>query len=576
MVILSFKFPKLDSIFSRKSDEPKVPPKQTNIVRRTDKLSEIIKLLQSPKQSCIVIEGKAGAGKSFFLKDLVEEIRKEQFVIFRKIARTENEKIVLVLGDIVFKLEDDIKSFAHWSADKEKVVEVSEMLAKWIKNVLKIPEDVPVEKIPSIIAGMEKEKYERGFIYEFKDALNDLIKYIPKEKRMILILDQAERIDPKEFNLLYDIMEEMPERTMLILASRKPGAELLSPDIQAKITTKFLSLGNFTEKETGEMLKLSGIPFDEKMLTKFYRKFQGFPLLQGMAIDEMISTGNYNIDRLPEKMEQHFKLRFDEINRSSSEELRLLFTLSIFRECLNIDALNAITNIEKSEISRIIRKENISKNIILNQGRRDYCYEPFHSLFSEFVCHELEKTSRVEFEKIHSLAAEYYTTKLLNSSEISPEQIFLAMVEAPYHASRAKSPKLLELIEYTSKFKTMWGYLDEAKEEFEVALTLYQKNDDKKGISYIQNELGRLYQDWGKPERALEYYQKALEIAEELKDIRGKATRLNNIGTVYQQWGKPEQALEYYQKALKIFEVLGEERSASIIKGNINALRSLK
>jgi len=148
--------------------------------------------------------------------------------------------MVLLLGDIVFKLEDDIKSFAHWSADKKKVVEVSEMLAKWVKNVLQIPEDVPVEKIPSLIAGMEKEKYERGFIYEFKDSLNGLIKYIPKEKRMVLILDQAERIDPKELNFLYDIIEDLPERTMLILASKKSGAEILSPEIQAKITMKFL------------------------------------------------------------------------------------------------------------------------------------------------------------------------------------------------------------------------------------------------------------------------------------------------------------------------------------------------
>jgi len=97
------------------------------------------------------------------------------------------------------------------------------------------------------------------------------------------------------------------------------------------------------------------------------------------------------------------------------------------------------------------------------------------------------------------------------------------MVEAPYHASKGRSSKLLELIEYSSKFKTLWGYLDEAKEEFEVALVLYQKKDDKKGISYMQNELGVLYQDWGKPEQALEYYQQALKIAEELKDIRGKA-----------------------------------------------------
>ena len=653
---LFLKIPKLDRIFSRKSKEPKVPAKQTNIVRRSEKLNEIKNLLLSTQPSCIVIEGKAGTGKSFFLTDLVEDIKDEHFVIFRKIARTENEKIVLVLGDIVFRLEDDIRSFAHWSANKEKVVEVSEMMAKWVKNVLKIPEDVPVEKIPSIIAGMEKEKYERGFIYEFKDTLNNLIKYVPKEKRMVIILDQVERIDPKELNLLYDIMEELPERTMLILASRKPGAEILSPEIQARITTKFLPVENFTEKETSEMLRLSGIPFDEKFLKRFYRKFKGFPLLQGMAIDELKSTKNYDLDRLPEKLEQHFKLRYEEIERSSGEELQLLFTLSIFRECLNLDTLHAVTNIEKSEISTILRKENISKNIILNAGRKDYCYEPFHSLFSEFVCRELERISRVEFEKIHSSAAEYYANKLLKSSEISPEELFLALVEAPYHASRAKSPKLLELIKYSSEFKTMWGYLDEAKEEFEVALALYQKNDDKKGMSYMQNELGVLcqnwgkpeqaleyfqkaleiaeelkdiigkaatfnniggvykqlgkpeqaleyfqkafeivdelkgirgkaailnniglvYQDWGKPEQALEYYQEALEISDELKDIRGKAAMLNNIGLVYQYWGKPEQALDYYQKALNIIEALKDEMSASIVKGNINYLNSLK
>ncbi len=389
---------------------------------------------------------------------------------------------------------------------------------------------------------------------------------------MVIILDQAERIDPKELNLLYDIIEELPERTILILASRKPGAQILSPDIQTKITTKFLSIENFTETETNEMLKLSGIPFDEKFLKKFYRKFKGFPLLQGMAIDEMKSKNNFDIDRLPEKMEQHFKLRYLEIERSSSEELQLLLTLSVFRECLNLDSLHIVMNKETSEISTILRKETISKNIILNAGRRDYCYEPFHPLFSEFVCREFERTSKVEFEKIHSSAAEYYANKLLKSSEIGPEELFLAMIEAPYHASKAKSPKLLELIEYSSQFKTMWGYLDEAKEEFEVALTLYEKNGDKKGISYMQNELGSLYQDWGKPEQALEYYQKALEIAEELKDIRGKAVDLNNIGSVYKQWGKPEQALEYFQKALEIAEELKDIRGKAIRLNNIGSV----
>jgi hypothetical protein len=59
------------------------------------------------------------------------------------------------------------------------------------------------------------------------------------------------------------------------------------------------------------------------------------------------------------------------------------------------------------------------------------------------------------------------------------------MIGAPYHACKAKSQKLLDLIEYSSKFKTMWGYLEEAKEEFETAYNLYQKNNDKRGMSYL-------------------------------------------------------------------------------------------
>ena len=106
------------------------------------------------------------------------------------------------------------------------------------------------------------------------------------------------------------------------------------------------------------------------------------------------------------------------------------------------------------------------------------------------------------------------------------------MVEAPYHACKAKSPKLLELISYSSEFKTVWGYIEEAKEEFETAYNLYQKNDDKKGMSYMLNEIGVIFQNWGKPEQALENYEKALEIFEELKDNRSAVIVKENLNSI--------------------------------------------
>jgi len=556
-------FSKLRGIFSKKPKVIEEHKKRSDVVLRSDKLNEVKELLISSRPACIFVEGKAGVGKSYFLQTLVENLEPDHFVIFRKIERSENEKIVLVLGELIYKLKDEIETFPHWIVKKEIVIESTESMLKWMKSIMKIPDEIPVDKIPSYMAGINnKEKSERVFIHEFKDALNNLIKYIPPNRRMVIILDQVERLDQKELPLLYDVLEGLPERILIILASKR---SLLTPEIIAQINPKFLTIGNFSEIETEKMLELNGIPHDKTFLKKLYSKYDGYPLLLGMALNEMKVKENYDLDLLPENLERYFE---EMLKRISFEDANIIRSLALIRESLEIDALCSITNEEFSTVLKVLDKE---ENLpVINLNRTNHRYELFHSLFSDFVRSELEKTSPLQFKKIHESAAEYYASKLQEPGETRPDELVFSMVEAPYHACKAKSPKLLELIPYSSKFKTMWGYIEEAKEEFETAYNLYQKNDDKKGMSYMLTEIGVIFQNWGKPEQALEYYEKALKIDEELKDIRGKATRLNNIGGVYQQWGKPEQALEYFQKALEIFEELKDERSAVIVKGNVN------
>ncbi len=554
-------FSKFSYFFSKRKKVIRELKIHIHLVKRIDKLNEIKEILASSQPTCIVIEGKAGVGKSFFLQTLVEDLKEDHFIIFRKIEHSENEKMVFVLGELAFKLEADIRTYVHWSAKEEIVIEATESMLKWAKNVLKIPEEIPVEKIPSYLSGIDKEQYERSFIQEFKDTLNNLIKHIPPDKRMIIILDQVERIDSNDHNLLYDLMEGIPERTLFILATKKP---ILTAEIIAKVNLELLEIQNFTEKETVEMLRLNGILYDENFVKKFYLKYKGFPLLQGMALNYMKLKRNYDLDELPENLECYFKELYKTI---SPTDLGIIWILSIIRECVGVNELCNTTKKELPDILSVLRKKEIS-----NVVKANHCYELFHSLFSEFVQSEFEKTTRDQFENIHEIAAEYYFNKLQKSHEINPDELVSAMIEAPYHASKAKSLKLLELIEYSIQFKKMWGYLDEAKEELVTAYDLYQKNKDKKGMSYMLNELGVLYFGWGKPEQALEYFQKAVAIDEELNDIRGKATMLNNIGALYRDWSKPEQALEYFQKALAIAEELNDIQGKATRLNNIGAL----
>ena len=283
-----------------------------------------------------------------------------------------------------------------------------------------------------------------------------------------------------------------------------------------------------------------------------------------MALNEMLLKNDFNLDILPDNLNFYFENLYREIN---PDDLAIIWTLSVFRECLSLDDLSKITKKNLSELLVIFKKREI-ENII----RKNHCSELFNSLFSEYVCNNLEKLSPVQFAAIHSAAAEFYIEKLQEPKNISPDKLIFAQIEAPFHSCKAKSPKILEVIGYSSDFKIIWGYLDEAMDEFRIAYDFYQQSKDKSGMSSMLNNIGRVYQDLGKPEKALEYYEKALAIDEELKDIRGKATLWNNIGRVYQDWGKPEKAMEYFQKSLYLFKELSDERSSRVVEENIDKL----
>lgn len=114
------------------------------------------------------------------------------------------------------------------------------------------------------------------------------------------------------------------------------------------------------------------------------------------------------------------------------------------------------------------------------------------------------------------------------------------------------------------------GRFIEAMDNYNQALQLFLKKNDKVGISNIQNNIGVIYKEQGLDSKAQEFFFNSLENAEEAGDVLRITTALNNIGSVYDHKAATyDRALEYYLKALPVSKQLGENDLVGATLGNI-------
>ncbi len=99
------------------------------------------------------------------------------------------------------------------------------------------------------------------------------------------------------------------------------------------------------------------------------------------------------------------------------------------------------------------------------------------------------------------------------------------------------------------------GEVLDADVEFKASLAVFERMNNKDGISNILNNLGSLNFRMGDDAKSIEYHLKSLKIAEEIENKFRIATNLNNIGTVYSnKEDLQDKAIEYFLKALAVFE----------------------
>jgi len=117
------------------------------------------------------------------------------------------------------------------------------------------------------------------------------------------------------------------------------------------------------------------------------------------------------------------------------------------------------------------------------------------------------------------------------------------------------------------------GRWQEARDNYQAALSIFQKSGNGQREATCLDNLGQLYQDLGDPDLALDYHQKALAQLQKFKNAELEANVLSHLGTVNISRNNLEAALKNFQMA---FELRQNDRGKGYALLNIGAVKALQ
>ena len=109
----------------------------------------------------------------------------------------------------------------------------------------------------------------------------------------------------------------------------------------------------------------------------------------------------------------------------------------------------------------------------------------------------------------------------------------------------------------------------EAKELYEAAITMMQKNGNRREEATAFKQLGVVLISLGEYVMAKKYLEKALAISTEIGDREGEGDCYGHLGNVFLSLGEYVKAKEYYEKALAISTEIGDRKGEGDCYGNL-------
>lgn len=134
--------------------------------------------------------------------------------------------------------------------------------------------------------------------------------------------------------------------------------------------------------------------------------------------------------------------------------------------------------------------------------------------------------------------------------------------------ANADEAQLGPLLNQIGVCRYMQGRLGDAQREFEEAVRLAERHEDRQCRAAALSNIGVIRQDRGELAPALKDFQEAQVIAREFRNQASEALFLGNIGNVLRQKGELNPALKSHEDALAISRRIGDEQG--VVSGVCN------
>ena len=139
---------------------------------------------------------------------------------------------------------------------------------------------------------------------------------------------------------------------------------------------------------------------------------------------------------------------------------------------------------------------------------------------------------------------------------------------AVFTSNAQTTPSAADVLANARKIYTEEGP-SKALPEYEKALALFQKEQDRKNEAITVGLMGNAYKKLGQHVKALEFLQRALAMKRELGDRLEEGKTLGNIGLFYKETSNFAKAIDYFNQASVIAKELGNPTLEAAIHNNI-------
>ncbi len=561
-------------------------------VPEVDALESLNRFMERSKSGYVLIKGKSGIGKSSFLAYFAEEKRKEDKEALIIEHYTTAHRNASYYENILRRFIDELESFLGIQKDKGK----------------------------DLLESMWAESSEKRNIEEkLKDRFMELLSKVAKERKVYIILDGVDLIEPKGSIDLIWLTDMFFESVYMLLSMRSDADELSdlriyknlfvielkglqTPEDKEKAIEEFYKpYGKKLEREYREMIAKSdktSTPLFLKSLLEELRIYGDSKTL-GNRIEELISL---------KEEDDIFEKVFERCERDYGDYVRdILCLIALSKDGLTEPELLDLLRdkqVNRAQLSTFFYA--LESYFVEIQGR----LKPAHSQIGKAIGDRYLTSDKVvaEYrERIIRLFEEYAKQE----DYVGLERVYSELLYQAYNLGDYR-----RLLEYISQEKALIYLLENSNEIFDNEF--YDYVDALKGENLTEEWLDRVFefenirnqvasalfifpdeaiylltkiakhvkelyeqdkQRWagdyarvlynlgfeyhmrGDTSKTIKLYEKSLAIYEELYKqdkqscAESYALLLNNLGSVYEE-RDIDKAIDYYEKSLAIFEEL--------------------